>query len=118
MPPERRPPHVFDASNAESLTPRLDDFIWSETPEPHRERRASILAAHPEVKELFGHEPLTKYIVVGLLAVQFAAAYVMRKEETTWTWQFWLLAYVVGGTVTQALFLAIHEIAHNLAFRE
>jgi sphingolipid delta-4 desaturase len=92
-----------------------DDFIWSLTEEPHASRRKLILEKHPEVKKLFGHEPLTKYIVAGLVALQLTAAYLLR--DMTWTWQFWVTAYIVGGTATQALFLAIHEITHNLGFK-
>ena len=118
MPPREISQHVFDPLNASKLTPALDDFIWSEKPEPHGERKIAIKKAHPEVVSLFGHTVWTKYVVALLLTIQLGAAYaVALKPEMTWTWQFWLLAYVVGATTTQALFLAIHEIAHNLAFR-
>jgi sphingolipid 4-desaturase/C4-monooxygenase len=33
------------------------------------------------------------------------------------SWKFLLTAYVIGATANQNLFLAIHEISHNLAFR-
>lgn len=33
------------------------------------------------------------------------------------SWRFLLTAYVIGATSNQNLFLAIHEISHNLAFR-
>lgn len=32
-------------------------------------------------------------------------------------WRFLVTAYVIGATCNQNLFLAIHEISHNLAFR-
>jgi len=92
-----------------------NDFIWSLKEEPHASRRKLIKQAHPEVSELMGHEPRTKYIVAGIVAVQLVAAYLLR--DMAFTWQFWVTSYVVGGTATQALFLAIHEITHYLAFK-
>ena len=33
------------------------------------------------------------------------------------SWPFLTTAYVIGATANQNLFLAIHEISHNLAFK-
>ncbi|WFD23836.1 hypothetical protein MEQU1_002530 [Malassezia equina] len=44
-----------------------DDFLWSLNEEPHRTRRVAILKAHPEVRKLMGHEPLTKYVASAVV---------------------------------------------------
>ncbi|KAG5995943.1 hypothetical protein E4U43_002943 [Claviceps pusilla] len=92
------------------------DFFWTYTEEPHRTRRLAIIKAHPEITKLCGPEPLTKYVVVGVVALQVALAYLLRSTPF-WSLKFWAVAYVFGATANQNLFLAIHEISHNLAFR-
>jgi sphingolipid delta-4 desaturase len=94
-----------------------DDFIWSRKPEPHAVRKKAIMTAHPEVKALFGHEPLTPLYVLPIVLLQLGMAYAMRDAEF-WSVRNWAIAYVVGGTATQALYLAIHEITHYLAFKK
>ncbi|KAL4927203.1 peptidase [Aspergillus undulatus] len=93
-----------------------DHFFWTYTEEPHRSRRQAIIKAHPEVTKLCGPEPLTKYVVLGVVSLQITCAYLLR-ETSFFSWKFWLTAYVIGATSNQNLFLAIHEISHNLAFR-
>lgn len=63
-----------------------------------------------------GHEPLTKYIVLGVVSLQLGLAIYLRHTQPL-SPLFIFLAYVVGGTANHNLFLAIHEITHNLAFR-
>ncbi|KAH6655688.1 dihydroceramide delta(4)-desaturase [Truncatella angustata] len=92
------------------------DFFWTYTEEPHRTRRLAIIKAHPEVTKLCGPEPLTKYVVTAVVALQIFCAYLLRNKPF-FSLPFWALAYVVGATANQNLFLAIHEISHNLAFR-
>lgn len=63
-----------------------------------------------------GHEPLTKWVVLFVSLVQFSTAFYLRNTPF-FSWKFWILAYVIGGTANQNTFLAVHEITHNLAFR-
>ncbi|KAI9829772.1 MAG: D-serine ammonia-lyase dsd1 [Sarea resinae] len=93
-----------------------DRFFWTYTEEPHRTRRQAIIKAYPEVTKLCGHEPLTKYVVFGVVVLQIVCAYVLRRTAVL-SWPFFLTAYIIGATANQNLFLAIHEISHNLAFR-
>ncbi|KAJ7201692.1 dihydroceramide delta(4)-desaturase [Mycena pura] len=92
------------------------DFLWLMTEEPHRTRRMEILKSHPEVTKLMGHEPLTKYVVLGVVALQLYCAVALRHTHPS-SPLFFLCAYVIGGTANHNLFLAIHEITHNLAFK-
>lgn len=92
------------------------DWLWTYQEEPHRTRRHQIINAHPEVTKLCGPEPLTKYIVLLVVGIQLSAAYILRNAAIL-SWTFFLTAYIVGATANQNLFLAIHEISHNLAFR-
>ena len=91
-----------------------DDFFWSDQEEPHASRRKAILKAHPEVSKLQGPEWRTKYITCALVAAQVWLSW----ATTDLPWASYLfIAWAFGATITQALFLANHEIAHNLAFK-
>ncbi|CAF9914177.1 hypothetical protein IMSHALPRED_001840 [Imshaugia aleurites] len=93
-----------------------DHFLWSYTEEPHRTRRHAIIKTHPEVTKLCGPEPLTKYFVLAVVAVQIVCAVCLRNTPV-FSLRYILAAYVIGATANQNLFLAIHEISHNLAFK-
>jgi hypothetical protein len=69
-----------------------------------------------QVLKLCGPEPLTKYLVLAVVALQITCAYLLR-DTSILSWKFLVTAYVIGATANQNLFLAIHEISHNLAFR-
>lgn len=105
---------VEDAS--EELKKHADKFFWTYTEEPHRTRRQEIIKAHCEVLQLCGPERLTKYLVVLVFSLQLLCAYLLRNTSVL-SWPFFLTAYIIGATANQNLFLAIHEISHNLAFR-
>ncbi|XP_050406584.2 sphingolipid delta(4)-desaturase DES1 [Patella vulgata] len=89
------------------------DFEWSYTDEPHATRRKEILGKYPEMKKLMGSDPNLKYSVLFLVFIQFVSIYLVK--DASWT-SLLILAYCFGGTINHSLNLAIHEIAHNLAF--
>jgi len=89
------------------------DYFWSYTDEPHATRRKEILSKYPQVKELYGYEWTTKYIVTAWVLSQWGVSYLVR--DSSWS-VLVLLAYFYGGFSSHALVLAMHEISHNLAF--
>jgi len=76
----------------------------------------AILKAHPEVRQLMGPTLFTPPLVAFVLLLQLTLAYAFRHTHPL-SPLFLLAAYVVGGTANQNIFLAIHEITHNLAFK-
>jgi sphingolipid delta-4 desaturase len=99
---------------------KIKDYYWSEQKEPHFERRKLILQKHPEVKKLIGNDVRIAYITVGLVIIQLVSAIFIGTlfELNYGTFYFILYAYIIGATINQALFLAIHEITHNLALNK
>ena len=83
-------------------------------PEPHLERTKALLRAHPEVRSLFGPVASTAWFVVGIVAVQVAAAVALK--DVPW-WGVLLAAYLFGAFADHALWTLIHDCTHNLVFR-
>lgn len=63
-----------------------------------------------------GYTPTTKYVVFGVVMLQVCLAVYLR-DTHPFSLKYLAIAYVIGGTANQNLFLAIHEITHNLAFK-
>eukprot|EP01061_Rhynchopus_euleeides_P015247 TRINITY_DN26090_c0_g1_i1.p1 TRINITY_DN26090_c0_g1~~TRINITY_DN26090_c0_g1_i1.p1 ORF type:complete len:333 (+),score=153.62 TRINITY_DN26090_c0_g1_i1:126-1124(+) len=103
------------AERVVSKKANLDDFTWSQADEPHEERKRQILAKYgDQIRPLMRPEPLTVPIVVALVSLQLYLAVATAE----WSWlPYLVVAYVVGGTINHALFLAIHELVHMLALR-
>ncbi|HSC87340.1 MAG TPA: fatty acid desaturase, partial [Polyangiaceae bacterium] len=75
----------------------------------------AILAQHPEVRSLYGHCTKTKYVCTLLVVSQLTLAWLVRDAPL---WVFFLVAYAVGGFISQWLLLANHELSHDLAFEK
>lgn len=102
-------------SKGDAAERRADFFFRAEGPEPHAARKLEILKVHPEIKQLFGPEPMTKWTVLGTVALQVGMAWLTLE----WSWPAYLAAvYIVGATANHSLFLAIHELSHNLGFKD
>lgn len=89
-------------------------FIWSTEPEPHIRRTRAIIAQHPEIRRLVGRNPWTAAIALAVVASQFAVAWLLR--DSAW-WVMLAVAWLVGAFAIHALFVVIHECAHNLVFK-
>lgn len=90
-----------------------NDFLWVETDEPHASRRREILAVHPEIKELFGPDSWAFPKIVAAVGIQIWAATLLNDASLL---QITVVAYFFGSFLNHNLFLAIHELSHNLAF--
>eukprot|EP00252_Welwitschia_mirabilis_P018006 TRINITY_DN40150_c0_g1_i1.p1 TRINITY_DN40150_c0_g1~~TRINITY_DN40150_c0_g1_i1.p1 ORF type:complete len:326 (-),score=46.94 TRINITY_DN40150_c0_g1_i1:182-1159(-) len=90
-----------------------DDFVWAETDEPHATRRRQILAVHPEIKELFGPDSWAFPKIFAVVCIQVGTATLLC--NASWL-KITVAAYFFGSFLNHNLFLAIHELSHNLAF--
>jgi len=90
------------------------DFVHADGPEPHSVRRLEILEKHSEIKLLFGYEWRTKYMVAATVLLQVFMAWITLEWSLA---AYVAAAYIVGATANHSLFLAIHELAHNLGAR-
>ncbi len=82
--------------------------------EPHLKRTRELLKLHPEVRALFGPTSATAWFVVGIVALQIAAAVLLAK--VSW-WAVAIAAYAFGAFADHALWTLIHDCTHNLVFR-
>lgn len=94
--------------------PAPSQFVFSTTPEPHRQRTALMLAAHPDLRRLIGRNPLTAAIGAGCVIAELALAYAVKDQA--W-WLIVVVAFGVGAFLSHLMFVVVHEAAHNLIFK-
>mmetsp|Transcript_23838 Transcript_23838/g.34857 ORF Transcript_23838/g.34857 Transcript_23838/m.34857 type:complete len:346 (+) Transcript_23838:55-1092(+) len=117
MPPKqdpnaRVPENLPDNS---TLPAEKRHFEWSKLPEPHQARKTAIMAKYGDkVRKLFGVDDTLKYkIGFSVIAQLFFAWYVQRLS-----WPLLVVfAWAIGGTFNHSLTLAMHEVSHDLAFK-
>lgn len=90
------------------------DFVYSTSGEPHRIRTRKILKEHPEIRELIGKNPMTFWVIVGIVGFQIGMAALVAHQP--W-WVVLIAAYLLGAFADHALFVMIHECAHSLLFK-
>ncbi len=96
---------------------RQEDFEWVYSDEPHATRRKAILSKYPEVRKLFGHDPLVAAQCISVCLSQFFVAYWVCNLKNLSPIAFTVICYIIGGTLNHNLTLGMHEISHNLAFK-
>ena len=73
------------------------------------------MAKYPQIQELYGPDWTTCPQIFAVVAAQLAFGYYLGQNASTPV--LILCAYVIGGFATANLFLANHELSHNLAFK-
>lgn len=79
----------------------------------HSARRAAILAARPEIRELFGPTAATAWLGAAVVVLQFGLAALLAREP--W-WAILLVAFCIGAFAMHCLNCIIHECTHGLVF--
>lgn len=94
----------------------LKDFLWSKQDEPHWKRKKEILKRYPQIKELYGIDPATKYKITALVLIQFLTCYLLVTYRPAW--YVWLAAmWIIGGTCNTSLTVGIHELTHGMLLK-
>jgi len=91
-------------------------FTVNDAPMLHPERAKQILAAHPEVRRLFDRDRWSALWTVLLVALQVAIGIELAFLDAPW-WVIIIAAYAFGAFANHALFVLIHDYAHNLVFK-
>ncbi|XP_010686517.2 sphingolipid delta(4)-desaturase DES1-like [Beta vulgaris subsp. vulgaris] len=89
------------------------DYFWSYTDEPHASRRRKILSQYPQIKELFGPDNWAFAKITLVVLIQLATATLLHDASYL---KILVVAYFFGSFLNHNLFLAVHELSHNLAF--
>ena len=94
------------------------DFFQSDLDQPHPERTRLILKAHPEVRGLIGRNPWTAGVLIFVVSLQVALAWLLGKAGLHYWWASLAVAWCIGAFANHTLYVIIHEATHNLIFKK
>ena len=89
-------------------------FTQVNYPEPHKQRTRDLIAAHPEVKKLYGNYPMSAVYLVLIVTAQIGLAVALKDSPI---WVVAAAAWLVGAFANHALWALIHDAAHNLILK-
>ena len=92
------------------------EFYNSDEKQPHVARCQQMIKDHPEIATLFGRNPWTFAILLGIMALQFGIAAYMGSLGTGYWWAALIVAWVIGAFANHDLYVIIHEATHNMVF--
>ena len=90
------------------------DFYKADYDQPHPQRTRAILEAHPEVRALFGRNPATLGILLGILVLQTGLAFFFGRLGFRFWWLSLTTAYCLGAFANHCNYVIIHDATHNL----
>jgi len=97
------------------MTEYKNDFIYTDTEEPHKQRTKDILNAHPEIRNLMGRNPFSFVLIIFVVSIQLGIAFLLREQQ--W-WLALIIAWLFGAFANHSLYVLIHEAAHLLIFKK
>jgi len=89
-------------------------FIYTDLPNYHFERNREITKKYPGVKKLLGNNPHTAFFIIGIVLTQYLFSFLFK--DLGWPLLI-LFSYMIGAFLNHALYVHIHECAHNLVFK-
>ena len=90
------------------------NFQHSDQPEPHKLRTREMLKKHPELRKFISRNPFSAVLIIFVVSIQLGIAFLLRDQA--W-WLTLIAAFFIGAFANHALFVLIHEAAHNLIFK-
>ena len=89
-------------------------FVFAGGREPHAARAKAILKAHADIRKLAGRNPWSAVLIAALVVFETAAAGLLAGQPV---WLILLAAWLVGAFASHALWVLIHDCAHNLVVK-